>query len=572
MGKPPVVPHGEVALCAFVESSCHALTVGSHLSLPLHGGLPPSPHREEATHHSLAMGGLPPCRCEVGQYRIQPLPTAGITHHQLFRIAGHEEEEFTIELHHGGFFCGVGSSRIYLDEKVDWFDHCDTDTWSSLWLDDFIEQLGYDNSKRKVKDIVESINWDDVALSAPTTLPIVASPRRVAMSQKVCDDQVAKGDKIDDEDDSELDPDFIDSDYEADKGDDDVFDNCVDQTENAEASKLVVELPGCDPDDEGLLLPESSDEDDGGIKLKFKNFVADVDMESPIFKVGMLFNDAIEVRQAIKQYSVKNRVAIRFARNTKKRIEAKCSEECPWMLNASEDSRTKCFMIKQYVDGHKCQKEWELNYVTARYLANRYIESFRDNDKMTLKSFAKVVQKDLNVTPSRYKLGRARRLALEAIHGDEIAQYDMLWDYGQELRTSNPVGIDPNECIYPIAMAIVEVESRASWGWFLNTLKEDLLIDNTAPYTIMTDRQKYFVQNTINSSSRVAPGPLPESNFIATNRRAGVEPPMTTATKEGRATIRKRMAEPRKKNAPPNKKSIPNNEAEPKKRKETKKK
>lgn len=269
-------------------------------------------------------------------------------------------------------------------------------------------------------------------------------------------------------------------------------------------------------------------------------------MESPIFKVGMLFNDAIEVRQAIKQYSVKNRVAIKFARNTKKRIEAKCAEECPWMLNASEDSRTKCFMIKQYVDGHKCQKEWELNYVTARYLANRYIESFRDNDKMTLKSFAKVVQKDLNVTPSRYKLGRARRLAMEAIHGDEIAQYDMLWDYGQELRTSNPgskfflnlqnmcfhtcylsfdackrgflsgcrpiiflngchiktkfgghlltaVGIDPNECIYPIAMAIVEVESRASWGWFLNTLKEDLLIDNTAPYTIMTDRQKVFL-------------------------------------------------------------------------------
>ncbi|EEC81764.1 hypothetical protein OsI_25447 [Oryza sativa Indica Group] len=214
------------------------------------------------------------------------------------------------------------------------------------------------------------------------------------MSQKVCDDQVAKGDKIDDEDDSELDPDFIDSDYEVDKGDDDVFDNCVDQTENAEASKQVVELPGCDPDD--------------------------------------------EVRRAIKQYSVKNRVAIRFARNTKKRIEAKCAEECPWMLNASEDSRTKCFMIKQYVDGHKCQKEWELNYVTARYLANRYIESFRDNDKMTLKSFAKVVQKDLNVTPSIYKLGRARRLAMEAIHGDEIAQYDMLWDYGQELRTSNP--------------------------------------------------------------------------------------------------------------------------------------
>jgi hypothetical protein len=26
----------------------------------------------------------------------------------------------------GFSFFGVGSSRIYLDEKMDWFDHCDT--------------------------------------------------------------------------------------------------------------------------------------------------------------------------------------------------------------------------------------------------------------------------------------------------------------------------------------------------------------------------------------------------------------------------------------------------------------
>lgn len=125
---------------------------------------------------------------------------------------GCEDEQFTTELHHGGFFSGVGSSRIYLDEKVDWFDYCDSDTWSSLWLDDFIEQLGYDMSeKAKVywllpgktfsdglrrinsdastnsmvalaprfrtlllymdhQDILESINWDDVALSTPASI------------------------------------------------------------------------------------------------------------------------------------------------------------------------------------------------------------------------------------------------------------------------------------------------------------------------------------------------------------------------------------------------------------------
>jgi hypothetical protein len=43
------------------------------------------------------------------------------------------------------------------------------------------------------------------------------------------------------------------------------------------------------------------------------------------------------------------------------------------------------------------------------------------------------------------------------------------------------IGIDPNDCIFPIAMAVVEVESLVSWKWFLDTLKQDLGIENTTP-------------------------------------------------------------------------------------------
>ncbi|XP_062014029.1 uncharacterized protein LOC133730460 [Rosa rugosa] len=56
------------------------------------------------------------------------------------------------------------------------------------------------------------------------------------------------------------------------------------------------------------------------------------------------------------------------------------------------------------------------------------------------------------------------------------------------------VGIDGNNGIYPIAWAIAEAESRKSWQWFLEFLKEDLDIHHSSHYSFMSDKQKGLEQ------------------------------------------------------------------------------
>lgn len=63
-------------------------------------------------------------------------------------VGPEDGDSFTIELHHGGFFVGLGNLRSYIDEKVDWFDWIDIDTWSALWFKDFFDELGYQSVEK----------------------------------------------------------------------------------------------------------------------------------------------------------------------------------------------------------------------------------------------------------------------------------------------------------------------------------------------------------------------------------------------------------------------------------------
>jgi len=190
--------------------------------------------------------------------------------------------EFTVEVRHGGFLVGSGNSRSYVDERISWFDYCDVDTWSTLCFNDIAQQLGYENKTAlkvywllpgmkmqdglremvtdadtnamclvvdRVKtlvlyfdqeDIIDGFSWDNVVLNPVTELPKVISPVKVQHMEKRPDklptfysdlrkETTPGADNVsgseDDSDDSNY---FVDSDNKLDEGDDDLYEEYVD--------------------------------------------------------------------------------------------------------------------------------------------------------------------------------------------------------------------------------------------------------------------------------------------------------------------------------------------------------
>lgn len=198
----------------------------------------------------------------------------------MFINVGDGSDLFTLEVHHGGFFVGSGQQRVYIDEKVDWFDDCEADTWSPLWIDDILGQLGYDSTASALKvywllpgkeiadglrivltdtdttvmvsvieriknlvvyvdhdDVMSGVNWDDIVMNPIAELPKVMTPRKTVRMENTSTEklpefytnlQSSSHTNVEGSDSDEKDSDFADSDYEIGDSDDDLFVNNVD--------------------------------------------------------------------------------------------------------------------------------------------------------------------------------------------------------------------------------------------------------------------------------------------------------------------------------------------------------
>ncbi|XP_074307744.1 uncharacterized protein LOC141642731 [Silene latifolia] len=193
--------------------------------------------------------------------------------------------------------------------------------------------------------------------------------------------------------------------------------------------------------------------------------------------LGLKFLSVEVFRKALVHHSMSNGYYLYYFHNGKDRVTAYCRYRCKclWNSKKSKSGKFTCgeevrkckfrvhatqmdnedtFQIKGLNLKHNCVRACYNRNVNSDFLAEKYLEFFRDNIDWKLTNFQSSVLKELGVHVSYMKC------------------------------------LDGNNNIYPVAWAVVEVENRDSWTWFLELLASDLGKVEGEGLTFMSDKQK----------------------------------------------------------------------------------
>nr|GMD93338.1 uncharacterized protein LOC109174707 [Ipomoea batatas] len=135
----------------------------------------------------------------------------------------------------------------------------------------------------------------------------------------------------------------------------------------------------------------------------------DLEKEGFQFIVGMIFNSNDEFKWAVKCNQALRKREIKFTKIEPARITVVCKDvNCEWRMYDSKSNSNSLLSIKSYNPDHTCAVQNDIKNVNAGFLANKH------------------------------QSWRAKRLAHKENNGDDHKQFELLWDYCEELRKSNP--------------------------------------------------------------------------------------------------------------------------------------
>lgn len=103
--------------------------------------------------------------------------------------------------------------------------------------------------------------------------------------------------------------------------------------------------------------------------------------------------------------------------------KAKRKKKCRFRVTCRKIKGENSLVIRSLNVHHKCGWQSKNTRVSSQYLADIYLEDWRDNSSWDLRAFQLKIGRDIGVDVSYHKRWLARRIASYMIGGDASEQY-----------------------------------------------------------------------------------------------------------------------------------------------------
>ncbi|CAI9266213.1 unnamed protein product [Lactuca saligna] len=260
----------------------------------------------------------------------------------------------------------------------------------------------------------------------------------------------------------------------------------------------------------------SDDDEEEANNGKLKDVVFPIDNENQEWEqmvpvLGMKFSNPLELKLCITNYAVKNGYDLWYEKSDHERLLVKCckgktnkqGKGCPFRLWATWMSSEKSFQIKSLNDMHNCARVFKFgSIVTYKWIAKHFMNHILQKPKMSIRKLKAKVSKKFNLIASVGQCRNARKYAFQEIEGTLKEHYAKTWSYGEEIRRTNPgstvkmdVDVMPDGTTYISKFyAVVSVESKETWKWFIDLLIEDLGMGVGHGLTLISDQHKGLLE------------------------------------------------------------------------------
>ncbi|XP_015965875.1 uncharacterized protein LOC107489634 [Arachis duranensis] len=269
-------------------------------------------------------------------------------------------------------------------------------------------------------------------------------------------------------------------------------------------------------------------------------------------ELGMEFTTRDAFKKGVRNYILQEGRGVRYKKNDTTRCRVVCkNEDCPWIVFCSYSKPNGCWQIKTFNDDHTCERTFKNRCATRSWVTDVLVKKVRKLPTFRYCEVFNYFKAKTGIQLSTTTITRALGDAKKIVRGDKAVEYAKLGDYAEELLRSNPgstvklrvspmpngegvferfyvclhgckkdfvgccrsligldgdflktyyggwllcaMGQDANNHMYPIAWAIVHVENKDNWKWFLELLHEDIGDQTKHGWCFISDMQKGLI-------------------------------------------------------------------------------